>query len=568
MSIGANTGGNLNIFMFEVGILLRDPVTGSQIPKTMGIHPLVKGPSSIDYATGSMSTVTRTAGGWSGTRGGRAPWRVSLAGTFGVEPRGLGPYIGNGDILHQRFVNEVVKMGEALTQAEFDDCINILTGTPFVSLLARQYVAELSPTPYINFWDFWNQRRFQVVVRSWGDGRQAARGGASGAVFYRMQLDEAGPIVEGSLGTKILDVLFTALTLWKNVNNVLESYTLETILDSFKALAGPVKTLVGETLDALEGQLEAARRVMAGPPTYGTAARPGTAAGSGAQATTAASRPTQDFPDLAGEAAAAADAAADDLGRGGRSPSDDGGYPDYAGAPGEGTNLELDRVEQVYQLREVASACRWQLAAGALFGMSRDEYLLYLTGGARAGILGPAVSGTTVHVVIATDTLASIAEAYGAAEGDILALNRLTPVEALQRDRQLLIPVTRPLGPQPIDGLPTFGSHRGQAAWGADLSAALRVTGAGDLEVLSGPAVLEQGMAMLLADNADALLTASQAVPDVVRLVYLSRRIEALVRSDRRIESAVATVTDNDGDLVVSIEARAINSTGPLTFGV
>jgi len=65
MTIGANTGGNLNIFMFEVGILLRDPVTGSQVPKTMGIHPLVKGPSQIAYAGGSMSTVTRTAGGWS-----------------------------------------------------------------------------------------------------------------------------------------------------------------------------------------------------------------------------------------------------------------------------------------------------------------------------------------------------------------------------------------------------------------------------------------------------------------------------------------------------------------------
>jgi LysM repeat protein len=178
------------------------------------------------------------------------------------------------------------------------------------------------------------------------------------------------------------------------------------------------------------------------------------------------------------------------------------------------------------------------------------------------------VAGTTVHVVIATDTLGSIAQTYGAAEGDILALNRLTPVEALQRGRQLLIPVTRPIGPQPIAGLPTFGSHRGQAAWGADLTAALRVTGVGDLEVLSGPAVLEQGLSMLLANNADGLLTTSQQVPDVVRLVYLSRRIEALVRSDPRIETAAATVTDTGGELVVSIEARAINSTGPLTFGV
>ena len=221
---GNNAGGNLNLFLFEVGMITRDP-SGilPDLVQTVSIQPMVVVPTSIAYTDESRSTITETHQDSIITKAGRKPRRVQMAGNFGVESRGLGLFIGTGQLRFEKFWHEVVRLPDATNQHQVDDAKNVFR-SPFLNLSLKPYNPERTSF-YINFFDFWNDVQFEAQIPSFNFRREHRNGGASGLVPYNLNLTEAGPIVTGSLASTIINGLFQALTAWDDINELLKSYT-------------------------------------------------------------------------------------------------------------------------------------------------------------------------------------------------------------------------------------------------------------------------------------------------------------------------------------------------------
>lgn len=547
MPIGQNTGGQLNVYLFEVGMrtLLPALEPGGEphaLHTTVGIHPLLVAPTSVSYSDTSASPITQTVGGTINTRSGRALRRVSLQGTHGVATRGLGPYIGTGPVRAKRFHDEVVRLGEALGAEDVDAAINDLTGTPFIRQLLRGYDPERC-TFYVNFYDFHADQHFSVVVRSYNPGIAFGRGAATGLISYSMTLDEAGPIVAGSLATGAVEILFDALGAWQDANGALASYTPGAVIDGALAPLGIAVSELGATIRALDAQADSAQALLAGiPPTETSTA---------ALATYLSVAST--VQDEAEGAARTTEAIA---------PSEmgsDGARVVWEAQPEEGVSEALELADAIADLEDVAEAATWQAAAGALYGQSRETFAAYVTSNGETDV--PAdVSGTTAYTVGPGDTEATLEEQFGISFDRILALNDLLPDEALLEGTELRIPALRARGSQQIAGLPVLGSHQGIAALGQGLRTDLAVGDDGQLLTLAGLDFLGQGIDWLAQTFESELQSVIAQVPDVVRERMLQIRLGRLYRQDRRIASVDSIdVALSPGALDVAVTLGAIN---------
>jgi len=161
--------------------------------------------------------------------------------------------------------------------------------------------------------------------------------------------------------------------------------------------------------------------------------------------------------------------------------------------------------------------------------------------------------------VFDTDTPESIEDATGVTWARILATNRLTPFEALRAGTELLIPASR-ARPTPIRGLPTFGSHKGTAAWGTDLRMEMTADASGDFEVVGEDDCLLQGVDILVGEFAEYVLEGVNEVPPSVRERYLADRLQGVLRSDPRIASIQEIGVELiDGAFDVQVAVVAIN---------
>lgn len=542
MPIGANAGGNLNAYLFEVGMLITDPVTGREQAITIAMHPLLTVPSSITYRSASRSPVARTSGGALKTNSGRDLMQVTMAGTFGVESRGIGPVIGSGEVRGARFRREVVELGEALFRRDVDAALRAITTSPGARAAASLF-NESTCSFFVNFYDFWESMFFQVHVPTYQWVRKYGEGGASGLYQYQLNLVEVGPLVTGGLGSAIMQPLFRGLQLWDDINDVIESYDVATLENALIAVPNIVLTELVESVTAVRAQLDGVGRLMGSSPSAQSDATLGAFfTNSQALARAAGGGLTQLGLRATGEV------------------DNEPGQINWVRAPLEGVIAELDYYARIEELDDLMAAAEWQLAAGALFGMSPTDYQQYIAAG--GALTGTQVSGSITHVVTDFDSAATIEERYGVTWLRVLEVNDMLPDEALAVGVALQIPAIRAPGPQPIAGLPTFGSHVGEAAWGSDVTLDLAAAADGKPEIVTGTDALVQGVQFIVETFGDEIIGALPVVVPGAQTAFLEQRLEAALLSDRRFLglSRVDVSTDPSGaGLEIDVTAEAIN---------
>ncbi len=568
MAVGANAGGQLNVLMFEVGLIdvADGPTNGLTFP--LGVHPLLTAPRDLVYVDQSRSPVRESGLGSVKSTAGRALRRVQLSGSFGVESRGLGPYIGTGEVRFHRFVNEVVRLGEALSREDVKAATDVIRGTPGLPLLIRAYDPGRH-VPYVNFYDFLNEQSFSVTVRSFQHSIHHDRGGASGLRWYQMQLEEEGDLVT-STTAQVLTTLFDGLTTWSAVSDAIETYAnVPALVQAAASIPNIAIAQFNATVAAVQDAIVSAQAITGGftPP----ARLPGLAGSSDDSVTPAGTNPTlvqrprttaslfSQSEELGATLESFVDAVTVNAPR---ALDEEMGAVNWARQEGEASNPALDAQEQIEELEELADALAWQPVAGVLFGWDREEYRAYIEGqteGGRANDLEGSISYTVRDV----DTAERIEAKFGVPFDRILDLNGLTPDEALLGGTTLEVPIIRGRGnPQTIDGLPTLGSHVGRAALGADALPGFDVDSRGDLIIREGTELLEQGIDWLFAELGDALLPLVNQAPPVIRSRLLQLQVERLILLDRRIVGIDEVVVEERPDtatFAIGLRATAIN---------
>lgn len=556
MTIGAN---QRNILMFEVGMRHTVDILGlqAQVLTPVSVHPMVVAPASWQYTDASRTRPIQTLGGTTVPVAGRNLRNATFEGSFGVEERGVALYVGTGEQRFRRFYNEVVRMSDALSADDIDSAVDVLSGTPGIAGLVRPFEPGNSLL-YINMYDFWNGLSFQVRINNF-QWRRDSRGGASGEVHYTMQVQEAGPLIESTLASTALGALMSGLTTWDSVNDVLRAYAVPELVDSIAVATAPIVAGFEESLQGVNAQLDGVQALMGGAGGAGGTSS-STSVGSGGLTTGSGGDGVATFFQ---EAEALAEQA-DDLARR-VSTSVDPRFVAERGRihwPKQADGSEaLAAIDAIADLRNVADAARAQRIMGTLFGQSRDDFFAYITSGGATTSVGPDVGGSIVHTVSDTDTADTIVTRYGVAWGRILSLNRLTPDEALRAGRSLNIPSSRVGGPLGIDGLPTFDSHVGEAAWGKDVAMGITSEPDGDFLVLEGADALDQGARFLIETFGDDILLAAQQMPETVQGDYMRQRVTGILETDQRFQGApdVTVSVAGDGSVEISATVAAIN---------
>lgn len=580
MPIGSGNGGQLALFMWELVMITRDPAgIVPDIVRTIAVHPLVVVPSSIRYTDRSRSTVTETHGGATITKAGRGLRQLSIAGTFGVVSRGLGLYIGTGDLRFKRFYHEIVRLSDAINKEQVD-AEKDLFRSPFLNLSLLPYDPDNS-TFAINYYDFWHDVSFEASVESFEFTKNAREASATGLTKYTLQAKEIGPIITGGLGTTLINGLFDGLTAWDSINEIIKSYTLTAITSSLVDAGGIVVGQFVDTMSAFKAQVDGATGLLNGfsDPTASVTATTDGAFDFDSSTDPESSRETNAAADYGSGSATGLSAhldAATTMRETGTElleslrlaapaePIDtEGGSVDWGSLTGEGSIPGLDAIDNQEALSSVIDAAAFQQAVGALYGMSREEYAAFLASTGRSG-RDPALLGTTEHVVTDYDTATGIEQTYGVPWSTILRLNDLLPEEALLSGTRLLVPRQRAGGAgqsSQIEGLPVFGSHAGRKAWGADLYADLRVDATGAFLVARDTDVLEQGVDWLVAQFSGEILAFVNEAPPIVRNEAVQKRVAAILATDPRIASVdrVDATTAPDGTMSIGALVSAIN---------
>lgn len=549
MPIGVNANGNLNVYLFEVGLIVRDPDTGDEKVHVVGIHPLLVAPRDVSYNDTSRSPTVQTGTGSVTTVSGRALRTVQMRGSWGIETRGLGPYLGTGFVRAKRFYDECVRLPDALDKDDLKEATDILRGTPFLKLLLLPYQDEKTVF-YVNFYDFFRERKFSARIPRYTDSTHFDRGGASGLIHYEMTIQEEGPLVTGSLATLAIGLLFKALTTWSAVNDVILTYAAPgAIVGSFAAVGAILLQQFNDTLGAVKSNIDIAVALLSNGPGAVTARSDGMAAFLSQAAT------------LEGYAQDLVDAFSSSRNEGGGNEFEGApGRVEWAEVEGEGSNYGLDAADEIAALEDLAFAARFQRIAGNYYGMSETEYQAYLASNG-AGATAPVVRGSVEYTVGPSDTEETIEAQFGVGFDLVLDLNRLTPDEALLVGTVLQIPVRRGVGPQPIDGLPTLGSHVGRAAWGTDLPVDLSLQ-AGDHRILRDEPVLVQGVDWVITTFGSELQEVVNSVPSVVQHAMLQARLERLLLQDKRVASVDQVVAESvagEALLALRVDLTAIN---------
>ena len=577
MTIGANGGHQLNIFVFEVGTISRLPMPdGSymEIPATVGIHPLVVAPTSIRYTDTSRSSVESTQDGYVVNVAGRAPRRVSFQGSFGVESRGIALYIGTGELRFQKFLHEVVRLPDAINQLQVDAEKDPLR-SPLLNLALAGYVEEFAAF-YINFYDFWNDQKFQVRIPSFSWTRSARQGGAVGLVNYNMEVEECGEIVTGTIGGALINGAFEALTTWTKINTLISSYTPGAIVDSLISTADIVRSQFDATCGALSEWANSATALMnGGAPTLATSRAPSppptTSSNTFSPSPLPSAAVTEPVTGFASPALPTLFALSDqtielsesliEALRNALASAEADSTLQWKNTWPPIPDVELlgvtDEQDQLHALTDAAAA---QQAIGALYGMSPEEYREFITSHGSAGVR-PDRHNTRRVRVRAWDTLDSIAAGAGIdVETLVRANGGASPVELLLPGSEILVPQRRTAGgPSRIDGLPVFGSHSGAAALGSDFRVDLGADAAGSFARVTEADALQQGIDWLIQTRSVAIMQLLSAFPDIpaVQERMLKEHIGRLVASDRRVVSVSSVRVANNGDGSISIQVDA-----------
>lgn len=557
---GINSNGQLNWFIFEVGYVRRDPLSELETVVPMAVHPLLVVPSEVSRSTSSRSAVTQSIGGLEVTRAGRTPWVYTLRGTFGVAPRGVPPFGGTGEERFRLFAREVVAFSDAASARDLARVRGLMSfgdeggfnlpplgaslSTPGF-LLGVQNFDPTKDTPYCNFYDLMNNQRFNCKIDAFDDARYARRGGATGLVHYTMRLSEAGDVVASRLVEAVLGNLLDGLALWSQVNTTIEAYQIPDMLAAQPGANEAALASIQQDLDTLRATIPDATDIVNARTSPSPQARAGLAG----------------YLGTAGQLADATEgtiaAISGTVPPGIDPPS---GVIDWQSFSATTTSPVLDLLDDLDNMNEVAYAARFQVSAGAYFGLGRQTYAAIVSGNDAASGVGGVVTGARSYATQALDTPERIEAATGVPFERLLAINGLLPSEALFPGTRLQLPESDPTTLAVIAGLPVFDAHVGEAAWGRDLYPDLLASD-GDFAAVSGPAVLEQGVEWLFVDLDTQLSSALALAPGVPTSTVVSAHVSRLILSDRRFTSVdQVVVREDDATLRVGLRARAISS--------
>ncbi len=532
--------------MFEVGVSIVDTTTGAGVQRVvpLGLYPMLVVPSEITYDDTSRTPITQTLGALEATKSGRAPYGVSLRGTFGVEARGVPPYGGTGEERYQRFWDQVVRFSDAATKGAAAEALQALFVLPVAKELARNY-DPFRMTPYVNFYDLYNKRRFSCVIRSFQPKRSYRGGGATGLVAYQMRVEESGPVVASTLVDGFLEGLLDGMAIWQSVNDEIQAFSIPAFVGAVTGVPMSLLTEFRTTLESVQANLPAATETI-GSTSYAsrTVVQPGVGSIIGE------SRHLQDLSeDIAARLGALTIGSIDPP----------AGAIDWTTLSARSTSPDLDLYDAVDDFAHLADLAAHQLVAGVFSGMSRDEYAALVVGSDLDTAIGGSMTGSRSYVVTDLDTAERIEAITGVDFERLLAVNRLLPDEALTPGRVLQLPISQPNGQASLLGLPTFDSHLGEAAWGSDLTVGLDTLD-GDFAAISGQDVLVQGVQWLIDELEGMLIGQSGAsIPEGVE-AFAASHIRTLVASDRRIERIdELTVDVSSTALTVELTVAAIH---------
>lgn len=544
-----NTGNQRNLILFEVGYIERVRVgqTLTERITTIGLYPMYVTPTSIVYADTSRTPVTITLGALEPTRSGRNPYSVSLQGTFGVEARGVAPTGGTGEQRYMRFWSDVVRFGDAATRAQASVIGSALLATPAARAIALSF-DPTRHTPYVNFFDLYNDRQFECVIRSFSPRRSYRNGGATGLVAYDLRIDEAGPIVASRLSDSVISRLLDGMSTWDEANQTLQSFAPSNLLASTVGIPAVLVAGITQRVDTLKGLVQDAMAVL-GATNYGGPSVP--TPGLGAFLGTA-----RDLRTSSRELALVAQPLMP-----ARPVLPGGGAIDWTRMSAQTTSPQLDLHDAIDDVLFVGDSAAHQLVAGAFFGLSQTQYQRVLTGADIASVIGGGVTGSRQYLVGDLDTPDSISAATGVEFERLIALNGLLPDEALIPGTSLQLPTSQPDAPQVIDGLPVFGSHAGADAWGRDLFLDMRVdTTTKDLALVSDIGALVQGIDWLLADFDGRVVGVDDSTFPLGVDQFVRSNLRELVLSDRRFASVEQLdVQQTSPQIDVTLAVAAIN---------
>lgn len=520
MAIGANGGSQLNLILFEVGIITT--MDGQSQARTVAVHPLLVVPSASTLKDSTRSTVQQNAYGGLLVLGGRQLAHLSYTGTFGVMERALGPYFGDGATRAKRFYNEVVRLAECLRLNDVAQYIDTVTG----SIGIRQRALNFNPAVdvfFVNLYDFLHNFFGQVLIDDYSINRTSDRGGATGLFTYQMSVSEVGPLVAGTTAGAVLDPIIRVGGRWRDINRQLAALDATALAEMRVSAAAIPVTLVADSIQVLADKAAGAAQLLSGARRYRTDSNAIALNGMMGQVreTITSIRQARDSIRAVGRA-------------------------DYVPPQGQVKfftqqnvpTTALDRFDQLRQLCDTEDAARFQLVAGCFYGMSRETYQQYVESNGEGS--GPNGVMKT-YTVTSFDTSSSIATATGVAWSAIVAANGLTSDEALTAGTVLQIPGASVVARQTVvAGLPVFGSHAGSAVLGSDVLAAGTVSPtSGDLDVVVGPACLAQGIDILLdmaSDNETSLMGTVASIPQAYTQL-LTARYRSLLTKDPRIVS-------------------------------
>ena len=551
MPIGSNQGRQNNVLLFEAGYIYRTSDPDVERVVTLAVHPVVVAPQSISYADNSRSPVTQTLDRSSRLVTSRANRVVQISGMFGVEERGYAAYRGTGYVRWQRFYNEVVRWSDCRNQAALDDLINDLTGSPLIRLRLQDFDPGRC-SPFVNFYDLWNNRHFTVNIDGWSDNIQSRQGGATGNRGYSLRLMEAGPIIASQFADVALETLFSGQQLFKDAIGVLQSYDESAMANSLLSVPTTVLSAIGELTGVVATRAEKARSLFGG--TRRTTVSPAVVSFLG------------EGQALIGEIQRAADAAAPSVGPVDPPPGYIHEHQWLTLAPDAFAGIVAE--EQLGSLYTLQAATLNLLRMGAFFGISQTEYAdIIATGGASQRSVP---LSTTQHTVTSTDTPASLERTYGTTFGAILQASQMLPDEALFPGALLTIPLQQSTGPRFISGLPVFGSQVDSAAWGSDLALDLADDGDGDFLIVRGADVLVQGVRFIEEQEEAQMMDLAQSAGDASQVIVGAKLTQSLL-SDRRIASVpqiIVAAQPQEAAIQVDIQVTPINARSPIAVGV
>lgn len=497
-----------NRIVFELGVR-RERLDGSFVSKTLAVHPMVVPPATRNSSDVSRSHRQQTTGASLVTRGGRGLREFKFSGTFGVEVRGVGPFIGTGEQRRAMFEREIVRLPDATVRSDLDEVMQATVVSPQLKFHLRA-LDLLVDVLFLNVYDFWRGISYEGLVRSFDQTKD--RRSATGATWYNLTVEEVGPIVHEGATSEALGGLLQGLSALDEVVAVISAFNLSDVVEN---LATGVTEIPIAALESVFTSTQAQVRGIKGLVRGVSRPLPGVfnATDGIRQKLAELRRATRPAPRGSGL-----------------------GVPTWDG------DQTARSYEQGGEIHDVEEALRQLPFLGGFFGLSDPDWSTLLSGSGRRE-----TRGQRTYRVSPLDSGASIERSLGIRWSAILDLNGLLPDEALVPGTELRIPGLEPaITPEPIVGLPVLDSHANEGAWGSDLAFDLR-TADGDVVVLTGAECLNQGVDLLVFEYGSQILEGTDRVPGEYQSDWIRDRLIAILGSDPRVSGVGAVSMDTQG---------------------